>query len=278
VDEPFSSKTITPTQSDETPAHAGRRLFLAWSTNQLAKLAGSTVKAIRHYHEIGLLDEPDRASNNYKQYGVSHLVRLLQITRLTDLDVPLAQIALMDQGDAASERTLLLLDADLAATIDRLNRVRSELALILRNQSSTDLPIGFGPAASDLSEADRALILIYSRVFAPAEMQELFQMLIDMGSDPIHKEFGSLPADADEATRQSLAERYAPHFHAMIERYPRMKDPLSRAPRGPAFASNTIGQAIAELYNEAQLDALQRMGQMIEDEDKRQSTESAGNS
>ncbi|WP_399921406.1 MerR family transcriptional regulator [Streptomyces kanamyceticus] len=48
----------------------------AWSTGQLAELAGTTTKTVRHYHETGLLDEPERAPNGYKRYGVSHLVRL----------------------------------------------------------------------------------------------------------------------------------------------------------------------------------------------------------
>lgn len=259
---------MTPLRSTRDYGGVSREMvILAWSTSELAALAGTTVKAIRHYHQVGLLDEPERTTNNYKQYGVSHLVRLLQITRLTDLDVPLAQIAEMDNGDLGTEQALRRLDADLASTIERLNRVRAELALILRCQSSTDLPIGFGPAAADLSEADRALILIYSRVLDPAEMHELFAMLIDMGGDPLHKEFDSLPADADEATRQSLAERYAPHFRIMLHRHPRMKDPLSRAPRGAAFAATTIGQAIGELYNPAQLDALRRMNLLIESAD-----------
>ncbi|MBX0301124.1 MerR family DNA-binding transcriptional regulator [Cryobacterium sp. 1639] len=68
---------------------------MAWSTRELAELAGTTLKAVRHYHQIGLLDEPGRTSNGYKQYQVAHLVRLLQITRLANLGVPLAQIAQM---------------------------------------------------------------------------------------------------------------------------------------------------------------------------------------
>ena len=71
---------------------------MTWSTRQLADLAGTTVKAVRHYHTVGLLEEPDRAANGYKQYGVRHLVRVLRIKRLADLGLPLAQIA--DLGDA----------------------------------------------------------------------------------------------------------------------------------------------------------------------------------
>jgi len=31
---------------------------VAWSTRELAELAGTSVKTVRHYHQLGLLDEP----------------------------------------------------------------------------------------------------------------------------------------------------------------------------------------------------------------------------
>jgi DNA-binding transcriptional MerR regulator len=71
---------------------------VAWSTRELADLAGTTVRAVRHYHDVGLLEEPRRRANGYKQYGVAHLVRVLRIKRLADLGFTLPQIA--DLGDA----------------------------------------------------------------------------------------------------------------------------------------------------------------------------------
>ncbi|WP_286160418.1 MerR family transcriptional regulator [Streptomyces yunnanensis] len=56
---------------------------MAWSTREIAELAGTSLRAVRHYHEVGLLDEPVRRANGYKQYGVAHLVRLLRIKPLS---------------------------------------------------------------------------------------------------------------------------------------------------------------------------------------------------
>ncbi len=70
---------------------------VGWSTNQLADLAGTTLRTIRHYHEVGLLAEPERQANGYKSYGVPHLVRVLRIKRLTGLGLSLTEIA--DLGD-----------------------------------------------------------------------------------------------------------------------------------------------------------------------------------
>ena len=82
---------------------------MAWSTRQLADLAGTTVKAVRHYHKVGLLDEPERLSNGYKQYQVAHLIRLLQIVRLSELGVPLAQIATLDQSEERPDDAIAVL-------------------------------------------------------------------------------------------------------------------------------------------------------------------------
>ena len=55
-------------------------------------MAGVTLKTLRHYHKIGLLDEPARLENGYRDYGVSHVVRLLRIRQLARLGLPLARI------------------------------------------------------------------------------------------------------------------------------------------------------------------------------------------
>ena len=33
---------------------------MPWSTREIADLAGTSLRAVRHYHEVGLLDEPER--------------------------------------------------------------------------------------------------------------------------------------------------------------------------------------------------------------------------
>src|SRR3712207_2743276 len=104
---------------------------MAWSTRELAELAGTSLRTVRHYHDVGLLPEPQRAANGYKQYGVAHLVRLLRVKRLTDLGFSLSQIAAMGSDDDHPREALRALDSELATTIERLQRARVELAMIL---------------------------------------------------------------------------------------------------------------------------------------------------
>lgn len=105
---------------------------MAWSTREVAELAGTTVNTVRHYHRVGLLDEPDRMSNGYKQYQVRHLLRLLQIRRLRDLGVPLDQIDQVGRRGGGASDALAAIDADLSLSIERLQRARAEIRAILQ--------------------------------------------------------------------------------------------------------------------------------------------------
>lgn len=113
---------------------------MPWSTREIADLAGTSLRAVRHYHEVGLLDEPERHGNGYKQYGVAHLVRVVRIKRLTDLGFSLTQIDAMGDADDHPEQELRTLDAELAAKIERLQQVRAELGRVLDEAVLSDLP------------------------------------------------------------------------------------------------------------------------------------------
>ncbi|GAA1180510.1 MerR family transcriptional regulator [Pseudonocardia alaniniphila] len=237
---------------------------MAWSTRELAELAGTTLRAVRHYHQVGLLAEPERRSNGYKQYGVAHLVRLLRIKRLVDLGFSLAQIADLGELDDHPAEALRTLDAELAATIDRLQRARGELRDILDHAAPTDLPPELAPADRvDLSDADRSFIAVLGRVIGPQRRRAWADMLQDLPDDPVAADFDDLPDDADEPTRQAVAERMVPYIHALRARHPDLEKPYSDAPRGPRFVERTVTKALQDLYNPAQLDVLQRAHTLI---------------
>jgi DNA-binding transcriptional MerR regulator len=237
-----------------------------WSTRQLAELAGTTVKTVRHYHSLGLLEVPARTSNGYKQYDAGHLVRLLQIRRLSDLGVSLAQIASMGAEDAEPGEALRAIDEEIAANIERLRAVRAEIASIVLHDSPTDLPAGFSEGVAELSDADRSILLIYSRLFSSTAMEDLREMVMDRHRTPVDAEFDALPADADDETKQALAERYAPHLLGVIERHPWLKDPLAHASTSAALTGSVIGEAVDALYNAAQIDVLARSHRIIADQ------------
>ncbi len=81
-----------------------------WSIQQIAKLAGTTSRTLRHYDDIGLLSPSDVGSNGYRRYDSAALVRLQRILLLRELGLGLPQIAEMlerpTSADDALERHL----------------------------------------------------------------------------------------------------------------------------------------------------------------------------
>jgi DNA-binding transcriptional MerR regulator len=238
---------------------------VAWSTREIADLAGTSLRAVRHYHQVGLLPEPERRSNGYKQYGVAHLVRLVRIKRLVDLGFSLPQIAAMGESDDHPEQALRELDAELAQTIERLQRARDELGELLKHSAPTDLPPEFvaPDTAAKMTDADRKLVVVLSRVLGPRGRQAYADMMRDIPEDPAATEVDNLPADADEATREDLAHRLAPYILAINEAHPDLAESRSDAPLGQRFAEKAIGAAMIDLYNPAQLDVLRRAGEIV---------------
>ena len=44
---------------------------------QLAAYAGVTVRTVRHYHQIGLLPEPERDASGYRRYGATAVADIM---------------------------------------------------------------------------------------------------------------------------------------------------------------------------------------------------------
>jgi DNA-binding transcriptional MerR regulator len=109
-------------------------------SSELADLAGVTVRTLRHYHQIGLLPEPPRSAGGYRHYDVGHLVRLLRITRMTALGIPLSALPGVLDDPAAAEELLDELDRRAAADIERLTARRADIAALRRSGGPPDLP------------------------------------------------------------------------------------------------------------------------------------------
>ncbi|MFG1926453.1 MerR family transcriptional regulator [Cryptosporangium sp. NPDC048952] len=235
---------------------------MAWSTKELADLAGTTVNTIRHYHRLELLDEPERHTNGYKQYGIPHLICLLRIRRLVELGVPLSEIssARLRDSDVPPE-VLRRVDAELAAEVERLNKARADIAAVLRDGAPADAPAGFGSIARRLSANDTSLLHVYSRLYGEDAMKDL-RRIAESRSDPVNAEFEALPPDADEATRQSMAERIAAMIAKDLIDYPWLTGPSGHLGQHENAAKATFRDAVASLYNAAQHDVFTRANRL----------------
>lgn len=189
-------------------------------SNELAKLAGVTVRTLRHYHSIGLLDEPPRQANGYRDYRPEDLLRVLRIRQLASLGFPLDQVAgMLDELDAersqqgphpvphpaASQPTaddiLADLDAALQKQIEHLQRQRAVIAHLRTQNLAADFPERAAGAlaamdrlasAADepgfmglaLSDADQLAMGIAAHLYSEGELAEIervFNAVVDRG-------------------------------------------------------------------------------------------------
>ncbi|SDT16675.1 MerR family transcriptional regulator [Actinoplanes derwentensis] len=239
------------------------RMKGGWSTREIAEFAGTTLKTVRHYHRIGLLDEPERSANGYKKYGVQHLIRLMRIRRLVDLGVALADIATIQLSAEGAEQKLRALDAELAASIERQQRMRAELAVILRNPGLVDSPAGFEDPTDDLSDLDRTFMLLGSRIFEP-EVMEVMRSLNARPRTSAAAEFDALTGEASEETRQDLAVRFATEIRRDMTEHPLLGDAVDKVQAGgDPDTQPVLLHAVVELLNAAQIDVMQRANAII---------------
>lgn len=234
---------------------------MAWSTREVARLAGTTLRTVRHYHEIGLLDEPERMSNGYKAYRTEHLVRLLEIRRLTGLGLPLASIGKVMHESEDLESTLDAVEADLVARIAQLQRAQQEVAKLRRTPVETDLPFEAAVAARDaaLSPADRSLYAVITQMAGEEGLPHWSALLRGSARTPAAEEFDTLDADADEATRQRIADLLAPQTATLLAEHPLPEGAVPASVREQSALARTVIEAMLDLYNPAQLDVIARI-------------------
>jgi MerR family transcriptional regulator, thiopeptide resistance regulator len=86
-----------------------------YRTQEFAKLAGVTVRALHHYDRLGLLKPKQRTRSGYRLYSDRDFARLEQIVVLKFLGIPLKQI-----------RGLLEADSNLAKVLQRQQEILGE--------------------------------------------------------------------------------------------------------------------------------------------------------
>jgi DNA-binding transcriptional MerR regulator len=122
---------------------------------ELAELVGISTRAIRHYHRIGLLAEPARKANGYREYTLRDAIELARVRRLTELGLSLDEVgdALADDAGRDLAEILSELDADLARQEEDIRQRRVRLARLLRQHEtgsgelSAQAPVSPGLAA-----------------------------------------------------------------------------------------------------------------------------------
>ncbi|MEU3060486.1 MerR family transcriptional regulator [Streptomyces subrutilus] len=138
-----------------------------------AAFAGTTPRAIRHYHQIGLLPEPERGGDGRRRYGHDDMIRLLWIRKMAAAGISLDDMRAAFTEARDIEEILSRLEDTLAAreaeskrqraAVQRLQEVGNPLGLL--SELVTDRLSHLPPDA--LRPSDLDALLVTERVFGP---------------------------------------------------------------------------------------------------------------
>lgn len=111
----------------------------------LARRAGVSTKTVRFYEEIGVLHEPRRLPNGYRDYDEAAVQRLQFVRDAQAARLSLEEIGtildMRDQGEATCEHVLHLIEVrlkDIQSQIEALEHTRSILSGLAERARTLD--------------------------------------------------------------------------------------------------------------------------------------------
>ncbi|NJQ02268.1 MerR family transcriptional regulator [Streptomyces zingiberis] len=216
---------------------------------EIAALVGLTTRAIRHYHHVGLLPEPERRPNGYRAYGVRDAVLLARVRRLTELGLSLDEVrdTLRDDTGRELAEVLAELDADLARQEAAIRERRRRLGALL-----ADPPGPAGPVSPGLA----ALLAQAPGTDSPSAAKDREYLPLMDGTSAAHQRLFALlgKAVADPAAA-GLYERFDALADAPVHdpRVASLAADLMAAVPDELFAAIPEGEAVVPGFKEALL-------------------------
>ena len=198
---------------------------------QLATYAHVSTRAIRHYHHMGLLTEPQRNASGYRTYDVDAVIRLIRIRTLAEAGVPLARIQQLLDADAPEFAAgTAQIDRHLRDRIRRLQEHRRRIAQLVSGDS--------------LAVPDRVVDYL-QRVRATGVPERLVEAERDAWILVAARYPDQIDAFMDDKVRQ-LQDPRTVRFYQLISQL--VADPEPDMDEGPV---HEIADLLAELFEEA---------------------------
>ncbi len=239
------------------------------SISAVARLAGVTPRAIRHYHATGALPEVSRDSSGYRRYAADDVIAAVRVARLRALGMPIPQIAAAITT-GGPERPLAESMHALADDLDReiaaLTGVRDRLRALAGSPTldhpaaalAVALRAGGRLAAGDLPPAEARAAALVDALHPggmPGMLEQAAVLLDDPAAlerlDALLQRFRGLSAEHSEADVEQLATELA----AAVPR------PAGAA---PSIDVDLMDKLMGDRLNPAQRRVLHRLREMPE--------------
>lgn len=220
---------------------------LVLRTRDLAEIAGVTPRALRHYHQVGLLPEVPRDVNGYRRYSTQDLVRVLRIRQLAESGMPLRMVGnALDHDRRSQDQRLAELDRHLSTQADQIAAQRALIAQ-LRSAAATPFEPHTG-SRSFTAQLDRDIWTLMSAL-APASAAAAAKLLGAVAPEELRRQITPWYADflrleGAEHIDAAAADQLAGHMARFVRDLPAVAftDPGSDFPIMPL---------VEQLQNEA---------------------------
>lgn len=197
---------------------------------QLAGYAGVTVRTVRHYHDKGLLPEPERDHSGYRRYDPAAVVQLIKIRTLAEAGVPLARVQeLLEAGAEEFAVAVGQIDRRLRAEIRERQRHRERIAQLAAGDSLALPPeaVAYLGALRAIGVPERmvqaerdAWILVAAQLpeQMPYFMQLKQQQITDPGIQELYRDLAEVISWTPEDPRlPAVVDRLVKQFEAVPE-------------------------------------------------------------
>jgi len=106
-----------------------------YTVSQLARLSGISVRALQHYHRIGLLEPTEIGTNGYRYYAENKVFELQQIIFFKELDFSLSEIKkIMKNPSFSVEKSLNKQKELIYQKMERLHGIIQLIDKTLKNR------------------------------------------------------------------------------------------------------------------------------------------------
>ncbi|MCC6237936.1 MAG: MerR family transcriptional regulator [Dehalococcoidia bacterium] len=243
-------------------AGIGRR----WRVGELARVAGVSVRTLRHYDAIGLLRPAQRSASGYREYTSEDVHRLYRVLALRRLGLSLDEIR--EAVESGSEELLALVERQLARVDDE---IRVAEALRARLERLADALQQHEPAPFTVLLDVLEVMAMTNTYYTPEQLADLEQRAAELGPEGMRQAesaWATLIEEMDAARRRgddptsSEVQALAQRWQALIEQFtggdPGIRSSLQRMyeSEGPEAASRGTMNADLMAYAQQALAAL----------------------
>jgi DNA-binding transcriptional MerR regulator len=168
------------------------------SIGDFSRMTHLSVKALRHYHELGLLEPSEvNQSTGYRSYDLSQVPAAQVIRRFRDLDMPVEHIKAILKAHDLERRNALIVGhlKQMESTLERTQSVVASLRSLLDDSPT--------PVTVEYRSVSTLRVAAITRIVGLADIEpwwsnsfaEIYRVLRDQGASPAGPSGGLYPTE-----------------------------------------------------------------------------------